>query len=293
MFYVVYGILYLFSLLPFWFFYFLSDGISFLLNHVFKYRKDVVLYNLSIAFPEKTIQERKEIATKFYRNFTDSFLETIKLISISKKQLDKRFTANYEVINELHGNVKQLQILLGHFFNWEYGNCAYASNVKYPLLIVYMPIKNKIINKLFMHIRERFDAKMISATNYRNEFGVYQNKEYLLGLVADQNPGAPDKSYWTDFFGKKAPFVKGPERGGKINNTGILMCNIYKKKRGYYGSEIQILTLFPKDMAAGEITKKMVQFIEDSLRKDPANYLWSHRRFRFEYNEKEHAHLVI
>ena len=65
MYYLVYGFFYLFSLLPFWFMYLLSDGISFLLYYVIRYRRGVVKRNIAIAFPEKTMQERKKIERDF------------------------------------------------------------------------------------------------------------------------------------------------------------------------------------------------------------------------------------
>jgi KDO2-lipid IV(A) lauroyltransferase len=63
----------------------------------FGYRKKVVMDNLLQVFPEKTEKERIVIAKKFYKNLTDMFLETIKMISVSDKFIAKRFTANWEV----------------------------------------------------------------------------------------------------------------------------------------------------------------------------------------------------
>ena len=98
MYYIVYPLLYLFSLLPFFILYAISDFIAFLMRDVFKYRKEVVLGNLAIAFPNKTEAERKKIARKFYQYFTDTFIECIKAISMSKRTLEKRNTGNYKMI---------------------------------------------------------------------------------------------------------------------------------------------------------------------------------------------------
>src|SRR3954468_1835593 len=102
MYYIVYGLFYLISLLPLRFLYFLSDGFYGLAYYVLKYRRDVVADNLKIAFPEKTDLERKAIEKKFYHNFIDTFIETIKLISASERFIEKHFTANWEVINEVY-----------------------------------------------------------------------------------------------------------------------------------------------------------------------------------------------
>ena len=45
--------------------------------------------NLQNAFPEKSDAEKKQIAKKFYKNFTDTFIETIKMISLSDKAFNK------------------------------------------------------------------------------------------------------------------------------------------------------------------------------------------------------------
>ena len=57
--------------------------------------------NLLIAFPEKTEKERLKIAKQFYHNLIDTFLESIKFITISKKQIEKRSTADFEMVNDL------------------------------------------------------------------------------------------------------------------------------------------------------------------------------------------------
>src|SRR5215203_4386514 len=88
---IVYGLLYLLSLLPLKVLYLLSDFAYFILYHIAGYRKKVVFQNLTIAFPNKEEEEKIEIAKKFYHNFTDTFIETIKLISGDKNFVDRHF----------------------------------------------------------------------------------------------------------------------------------------------------------------------------------------------------------
>src|SRR5690349_19327104 len=101
MYYLVYGFLYLVSLLPMWVHYLFSDFAYLVIYHVAGYRKKVVLQNLAVAFPEKSEAERVVIAKKFYRNLTDTFIETVKLISASKRFVDKRLVADYSLFDKL------------------------------------------------------------------------------------------------------------------------------------------------------------------------------------------------
>ena len=222
MYYIVYPLLYLFSLLPFFILYSISDFIAFLLHSIFKYRKEVVLGNLQIAFPEKSEAERKKIARKFYQYFTDTFIECIKAISMSKSTLEKRNTGNYKMINELLDKGYNINLLGGHQFNWEYGSLLYALHIKIPISAVYIPITNKVIDKIFYDIRTRYGSIFISALDFKNNMENLTKKQYILALGADQNAGNPHNAYWVRFFGRPVPFVTGPEKGAIKNNAAVV-----------------------------------------------------------------------
>jgi KDO2-lipid IV(A) lauroyltransferase len=102
MYYIVYGLLYLVSLLPLRVLYILSDAIYVLVYRILGYRRKVVLDNLQQVFPEKTLAERKKIAGKFYHNFIDSIIESIKMVSASDAYIKKRVSGNWELLNDLY-----------------------------------------------------------------------------------------------------------------------------------------------------------------------------------------------
>jgi short-subunit dehydrogenase len=140
MYYFLYGFLYTFSLLPWKILYLISDGTYVLVYHIIGYRRQVVMSNLLIAFPGKTQQERVKIAKEFYHNFLDTFIETLKFLSLSDKEFSKRLTGNFELLSELYEAGQNVQLLSGHFFNWEYMNWGISRNSPYPLIGVYAPV---------------------------------------------------------------------------------------------------------------------------------------------------------
>jgi len=294
MYFVVYGLLYLISLLPWRVLYFFSDGIAFILKHIVRYRVDVVHQNLAIAFPNKSEKERKKIANDFYQQFTDSFIETIKLMSISDKTFQKRFTSNVQVLNDLHKSGQSVQIMAGHFFNWEFANWGAAKYGNYPFIGVYMPLSNKAFNKLIYNLRARYGSILIPATNFRTQFHQYANEgPYALALAADQNPGNPLQAYWIHFFCRLTPFVKGPEKGAKLNNTAQVFVHFYRTKRGYYHSQYEVMTTSPNYFKDGQLTALYVKLLEEKIRQYPANYLWSHRRWKYTFDATAHDNLVV
>jgi Kdo2-lipid IVA lauroyltransferase/acyltransferase len=294
MYLIIYFFVYLISLLPWRLLYFISDIVAFFLQHVFKYRGKVVQQNLAIAFAQKTAKERQQIANDFYQQFTDSFIETFKLISISDKNFEKRFTSNVEVLNKLYASGQSVQIMAGHFFNWEFANWGAAKYGKYPFIAVYMPLSNPHFNKIILKLRMRFGSIMIPATNFKSQFHKYASKgSYAMALAADQNPGNPLSAYWVPFFGRLTPFVKGPEKGALLNNTAQVFVHFYRVKRGYYHSEYEVMTTSPNYFKDGQLTALYVKILEEKIKARPANYLWSHRRWRYEYDAKKHEKLVV
>ena len=294
MYFIIYSFCYLFSLLPWRIMYLLSDIAAFILQRVVKYRVAVVQQNLAIAFPNKTILERKKIANEFYQQFTDSFIETFKLLSMSDKTFVKRFSSNAEVLNDLYATGQNVQIMAGHFFNWEFANWGVGKYSQYPFIAVYMPLSNPHFNKMILGLRKRYGSIMIPATNFRAQFQKFATKgHYAMALAADQNPGNPLSAFWVPFFGQLTPFVKGPEKGAKLNNTAQVFVHFYRVKRGYYHSEYEVMTTSPNYFKDGQLTALYVKVLEEKIRQNPSNYLWTHRRWRYPYDATKHSNLVV
>jgi KDO2-lipid IV(A) lauroyltransferase len=286
MYYIVYGFLWLLSLLPIRVLYFFSDAIYGLVFYILKYRRDVVLSNIKLAFPEKTDKERMRIAKDFYHNLIDTFIETIKLITASQKFLDKRFKGNWELINSLKEDGRPIQLHIGHNFNWEWGNAVAAPRISLPWLGVYMPISNKIFDRLFIHLRSRTGTKLLRATHMAEDFLPYRNTRYVLGLAVDQSPGNPSNAWWVNFFNHPTPFVKGPAKAAILNDTIVIFAFIYKPRRGYYEVVFSIGTTTPKNETEISLTLSFVHYLEEVIRKYPSMWLWSHRRWKHSWKEE-------
>lgn len=283
MYYIVYGLLYLFSLLPLRILYLFSDFTFFLIFYIIGYRKQVVKDNLRQAFPDKTEKERIQIAKKFYKNFTDTFIETIKMISSSDSFIQRRVKGNWEVLDQFYESGRSIQICLGHNFNWEWANLVAPKEVKYLFLVVYMPLSSKIMDRLFYKLRSRSGSILLSATKMRQSILPYRDQQYILTLAADQRPGDPAKAWWFDFLGKPAPFVQGPEKGARTKNTIVVFAFIHKLQRGYYEIVFSVAEENPVSQPAGELTKKFVHYLEEVIRKYPDMWLWSHNRWKYDW----------
>lgn len=286
MYYILYPLLYCFSLLPWRILYIKADFFYLLVYHVIGYRKKVVMSNLLIAFPDKTEKEREMIAREFYKNLIDTFIETIKFLSLSDAGFSRRMSGNFEVLNELYASGQDIQLHSGHFFNWEYMNWAIPRFAKYPFIGVYFPVKNKAVDKIILNMRQRYGSIMLSVQDFKTKFHQLAKSRHALGLYADQNPSNALQSYWLPFFGKLTPFVAGPEKSARINNVAVVFVHHYRIKRGYYQADFTVVTTQPRDTERGELTRTYVNWLQDCIRKKPSNYLWSHRRWKHNFKEE-------
>lgn len=283
MYYLLLAICYFISVLPFFILYGISDILFLLVYYVFGYRKAVVMANLQQAFPEKTEAERRRLARRYYRNLTDMMLETIKLLTISRENLKRRFDCDLTVLQELYAKGKSCQLHLGHNFNWEWANVFCQQGVNFPFLVVYMPLTSKPADRLFRHFRERAGTVLLPANDMGNAMQPWLHKQYLIALVADQNPGNPRRTYWLPFLHKMTAFYKGPEMSARRYNIPVVFADIRKVKRGYYKARLVLASEDPQSLPEGQLTEQFVRFLEQNIHEQPEVWVWSHRRWKHEY----------
>lgn len=121
LYYTVYGLLYGLSLLPLRLLYVLSDAIYLLIYHVVHYRRRVVWKNLRSSFPDRTEADLRQIEKDFYHWFCDYAVETIKLFSISEKEMRRRMLfKGSDRVDECLLRGQSCAIYLGHYCNWEW-----------------------------------------------------------------------------------------------------------------------------------------------------------------------------
>lgn len=294
---LVYGGMWLFSALPFRVLYVLSDFNCLLMYHVGRYRRKVVRENLEKSFPEKTEAERLQIERKFYRYLSDYMLEDLKLLHMSAEDLCQRMiyknTEQYLELTEKYGGII---VMIPHYANYEWligmGSVMKPGDVPVQ---VYKPLKDKYLNELFKQIRSRFGGYNIPKHSTAREIIKLkrEGKNMVVGLITDQWPSGD--RYWTTFLGQETAFLNGAERIAKMMNFPVFYCELSKTRRGYCEAEFKLMTEAPKETVEGEITDMFAHELEQTIRREPAYWLWSHKRWKFtkkECEQKEQEELI-
>ncbi len=277
----VYPLLWVISKLPYRPFYWVSDVFFFIAYHVVGYRKKVVLNNLKLVFPDKRMEEIKSIRKKFYRHMCDMFMEMVKTMALSKKEVEKR----YQVMNIglLHDIEKQKSILIvcSHYANWEW-NVSINNYISSKGYAVYQPIANTYFDAWIRKVRSRWNTTLISQQETVKT--VLRDKQKgiigVFGMVSDQSPQVHRAQYWTDFMGIKVPVVNGAETMARKLDLAVVFLKVWQVKRGYYKAELIPITTDAPNTKANEITDAFLRLAERQIRERPEHYLWTHKRWK-------------
>ena len=293
LYYIVFAVWYVFSLLPLRIHYVLSDLLFWLLYGVVGYRKAVIRKNLRESFPEKSEEELRKIARGYYHFFCDYIVETIKMMTISKENIRRRLTfKGTELVDEIVESGQSCAVYLGHLCNWEWVTSL-------PLWVtpkaqcgqIYHPLENKEFDRLFLYSRQRFGATCIAMQDTLREIVNYRgkNQPVVIGYISDQVPFWTNIHHWVDFLHHDTPVLTGTERIAKKVNHAVFFLDVHRVRRGYYEAEFKLMTREPQKMDDFEITDIYFKLLEESIRRAPEFWLWSHNRWkrtREEFNER-------
>lgn len=279
-FYLLYPLLYLLSLMPLGFLYFISDYLLYpVLYKLLKYRIKVVKSNLLRIFPDKSDAERLDIERKFYHYLCDLFMETVKGFTISPEELNKRIEfVNIDLLTEYYKLTNGAVLSLGHVGNYEWLAQSPEICSKVQLAIPYRKLTNPYFDNVFKKSRERGGANLFH-TQATRHYIVKHKKGFGLTLVNDQSSPA-ENSYWTKFFNNDTSFYVGTEKTARGLNFSVVFLEVERPRRGYYKATFKPITKNPNEEKDGYILDKHVEYLEENILKCPECWLWSHKRWK-------------
>lgn len=286
---LLYGILFVLSLLPMRLHYMFSDFIYVIVYHLVGYRKKLVRKHLSDSFPDKSEEEIVRIEKAFYSWLCDYLVETLKLLSISEKELKRRMVfKGTDLVNELAEDGKSMALYLGHYCNWEWITSL-------PLWVtpqlhcgqIYHVLENPLFDKLFLKLRQRQGAVCIPMAETLRKLAEYRQKKQvvIIGYISDQVPFWNNIHHWLDFLNHDTPVLTGTERLARSAGHAVLYLDVERPKRGYYVAEIKLIERDPKKTKDYELTDAYFKLLETTIKRAPQFWLWTHNRWKRSHEE--------
>ena len=238
--------------------------------------------NLALAFPEKTLSERKIIESKYYKHLSDLFLESFKSLNISEVDIKKRYSfKNIELLDELYKKKRNIILMGGHYACWEWFFII-DRLTDYKINAIYKKLSNKYFDSLIKKIRSKYNGNLISTKNTFKE--ILKNSKLkglnIYGFASDQSPKKNKATYWNNFLNNLVPFHTGAEIIAKKYDMAVVYMNVEKVKRGYYLASFELITDKPTKHKDFKITEDFIKLLENQIFKAPEYYTWTHNRFK-------------
>lgn len=271
----------LLSRIPLSVLYVVSDVLAFVAYRVVRYRRGVVTSNLARSFSEKSAAEIRQLARAFYTNLSDVVVETLKALTISEKELKKRVVfRELDLLNQCYQRKQSVILLAAHQGNWEWLLLAGCLRLPFPVDAVYKPLKNSAMDTIMRRMRSRFGGQPISKSQVLREVLRRRDQVRATALVADQTPALNVARYWVEFLHQKTGFYRAVEQLPKAVGYPVFFVQMKRLRRGYYEATFVPVGAPPYDKESLTITPRYAQEAQRVIEEQPANWLWSHKRWK-------------
>ncbi len=285
--------------LPYPLLYALSDGLALVLHRVLGYRKAVIQGQLEACFPDKDEAWRRKTAAAFYRHLSDLIVEAFKFPRMSRaERFDRIQIDGLEHMAPYGAAGRSSIIALGHLGNWEWGASGAERLLPHGIRLqgVYKKPTNPSLDAWLKRTRARHGMGLVGMKEVdafcqerTDAYRAYRasGKDRLTGeepfalvLIADQSPSNPRRSVWTEFMGRETSVFYGPERLARKFEMPVFYFESVRTGRGRYTFTISPLVMEPLEVEEGAITKAYLRRLEEGIRREPAHWLWSHKRWK-------------
>ena len=291
---IIYCLLYVVSLLPLGVHYFFSNILAFILKKIVRYRYSVITVNISRSFPEMKYGEVKKLVSDYYQYMCDLLFESIWDLSHSADAVRKRVSVSRtEVPDGLLKKYGRVIMVMGHCGNWEMVSGMMISEKdrtpdSYSSQQVYMVYKaaesrlsDILFRKLRMHEYHKFhtSGEVVESKQVLRHALKNKDSKAVYIMIADQNPiGKHDPV--VDFLNQKTYMLPGPDFLASRLKMPAVYLRMDRISRGQYHIEFEKISEPSENRGENYVTEKFAQLLEEDIRRNPVNWLWSHKRWK-------------
>jgi KDO2-lipid IV(A) lauroyltransferase len=261
--------------------YALSSFLAFLAFYVVGHQRRIIRQSLDIAFPELTSAERERIRRGYYRGFADVMVEIAKMPRLTPEDIRDRVSIrNLDAVTAPLAAGRPVLIVAAHQCNWEWMLHGLALNLGFPTDATYKPLKNPWAERFMLQARSRFGSRMVPARDFLADVLKRLKVVRAVCMVADQEPRTSEYKHWTKFLNRDTAFFMGAEHIARATRYEAFFLRMRRVRRGHYELELVPLARPDEQLPAGAFTDRYVRLVEAQIREHPADWLWSHKRWK-------------
>ncbi len=241
-------------------------------------RRRITLINLQRVFPEKTPQQHRALAREHFRHMASALLSQSILWWGSKKRIARLIQVEGEAYIDAYRD-KPVILLAPHFVGLEWGAQLIALK-EMPGATLYRQQSSAVLTRQLVKARTRFmPFRLFSRQDGIKPIIRALRDNLVLYYLPDQDFG-PKDSLFVPFFGINAATVPAMSRLCGMTGAAVVPCVTQRiPGQGFKVSFYPAWENHPSEDAYAD-TLRMNQFIEERVREMPAQYFWSHQRYK-------------
>ena len=238
--------------------------------------KQIIISNLSKAFPNLDLIEKKRIIQKIWSNYGKIFAEYMFIENLSKTK--KIIVENQNILEKIKNEKKPVIFISGHFNNFEL-MAMQIEKTGIDLAAIYRPLNNRFLNPIMEKIRKKYICKK------QIKKGLIGTKELLknfksgtsIALMIDQRVS---EGITCEFFGHNAKTTTIPAQFVKKFQANIVPIYIERTKDNLFKLKIYEILEFKKEETLHSITLKLNKILEEMIINNPEQWIWTHNRWK-------------
>jgi KDO2-lipid IV(A) lauroyltransferase len=269
--------------LPWDLLYAFTAGLAFLARYVVRHRVRVARENLRLCFPDRSEREREVLLNAHYRHLGQVLAESLKLASMTEQQMRAHVQLlHFDRVHAETAAGRSVLLLAAHQCNWEWVLQGTVLGIEVPCDAAYKPLHSTAADRELRKLRCRFGARLIAAKRLVREVLKRRRELHAIALMADQMPASSGGRHWLPFLGRDTAFYPGPAEIARLTGYAAFFAAMRRTARGRYVIEMQPISAAGEQLEPEIFTARYVRLVEDQVRSAPADWMWIHRRWKFQ-----------
>lgn len=259
----------------------LARGIGSLGHRFSKRLRETARENLDLVFgDEMTPSEKDALLRRCFQHFALLVLDIIWFSFRPRARMAKWITWDPASTAPLFRDEAQL-LLTAHYGNWETVGQAYAA-LGQPIQSVATPLKNPVVDRMFVRIREKTGQKIIPRQGAARKLLLGLRNRAKIAVLLDQNTLPRDGGIFVEFFGKQVPVSSAPAALAIKANVPVHPVVCVPDEKGVYTVTVhgELRGDPGADNPVSELTGRMTRSMESIIRERPDYWCWMYQRWR-------------
>jgi Kdo2-lipid IVA lauroyltransferase/acyltransferase len=246
------------------------------------FHRRIALTNLAAAFPARSAAERRVVARAMFAHFGRLLLELIKFGMLSETQMRACIDVEGDDrVRQAYQQGRGVLYFTGHFGYWEMQAIAHPLHSP-PVSVLARRLDNPYLHEMLERIRTRTGNGVIYRQGAIRKVMRELAANRGVALLIDQHLHSSDAVY-VDFFNRPAATTSALAALAIRTGAPVIPVFALPMPGGRYRFIYERPVPPPKEESADavrEFTQRCTDVLEMYVRRDPALWLWMHRRWR-------------